>query len=140
MQAAQDKAVARSVEQGEREALVATRVLERIEPDETHVLERAPGVRLQDGRAGGQLIELGGDGVHLVQMGVEDGLEAPPTLAPGQSFDPAPELADPPSLEQGDQEQDDDGENERADEGTDVRFDEGVEIDGRAPPTGTAGV
>src|SRR6476659_9432863 len=54
VQARQDPAVAGRVEQGEREALVAAGLLERVEPDEPDPLERVPLGRLEDGGPGGQ--------------------------------------------------------------------------------------
>jgi hypothetical protein len=51
MEAAQDEAVARGVGQGEREALVAAGVLERVEADEPDPRDRPPPGGLQDRRA-----------------------------------------------------------------------------------------
>jgi hypothetical protein len=62
------------------------------------------------------------------------------TLAAGDPLDPVAEVADPPRLDDDDEQQDEDCQSERAGDGADVRFDERVEIDGRAPPAGTAGV
>ena len=60
------------VGQGEREALVAAGVLERVEPDEPDPLDRAPAGRLEHRRPGRQLVDLAGDREDLVEVGVED--------------------------------------------------------------------
>ena len=62
------------------------------------------------------------------------------TLATGNPLDPVAKMADPPRLDDDDEQQDEDCQSERTGDSADVRFDERVQIDGRAPPTGTAGV
>jgi hypothetical protein len=140
VETAHDEAVSLCVEQGEREALVAPGVLERIEPDESDLLESPPSVGLEDGRSSGELVQLGGDGIHLVDVGLEDRFETVTSLTPGDPLEPVTEPADPPCQDDDDDEQDENGEGERSDDRADIRFDERGEIDGRAPPAGTAGV
>jgi hypothetical protein len=77
VEAADDEAVPACVEEREREALVTARLLERVEPDEPDPLQRAARAALEDGRPGGQLVELTGDVVDLLEVGVEDRLDAP---------------------------------------------------------------
>jgi hypothetical protein len=72
VKAADDEAITVGIEQRQREALVSTGVLERVEPDEPDLLEGALAVRLQDRGSGRELVELGRDRIHLVDMGVED--------------------------------------------------------------------
>ena len=93
VQARQDPAVAVRVEQGQGEALVAAGLLERVVADEPDALERLPLGGLEDGRPGDDLVELAGDRVDLVEVGVEDGLEARALGAAGQAGQPGVEPA-----------------------------------------------
>ena len=140
MEAADDEAIAVRVKQRESKALVAAGVLERVEANHAHAPERPPAVGLQYRGAGRQLIQLGGDRIDLVEVGVEDAFEAAASLASGDPDDPVIEATDAPGLDDDDEEEDEDGECERADDEADIRFDERVEIDWRAPPAGSAGV
>jgi hypothetical protein len=140
METADDEAVALGVEQGQREALIAAGVLERVEPDETNLLEGPPPVGLEDGGSRSQLIELGRHGIDLVDVCLEDRFEAVASFAPCDPLEAVAEPTDPPCLDDDDEEQDENGESERGNNGADVRVDERVEIDGSAPPAGTAGV
>ena len=45
--------------------------------------------RLERPRPGGQLVDLAGDRVDLVELGLEHRLEAAPVIAPGQAGEPA---------------------------------------------------
>ena len=76
MEAADDEAVTAGVREGEGEALVAAGVLERIESNQPNPLDRSAAVGLEDRGPSRQHIELGRDRVDLVEVGVEDGLEA----------------------------------------------------------------
>jgi hypothetical protein len=71
---------------------------------------------------------------------LEDRFEAVASLAAGDPRQSVIEPGDPPCLDDDDEEQDENGEGERSDDRADIRFDERVEIDGMAPPAGTAGV
>ena len=140
MEAAQDDAVALCVQQGQGKALVATRVLEGVESNQPDLLEGSLPIRFEYRRSGGDVVELGRHRIDLVEVRIEDRLETPATLATGDSLDPVAEPADAPGLDDDDQQQDENGECERADDSADVGFDERVQVDGRAPPAGTAGV
>jgi hypothetical protein len=140
VKAAHDEPVPVCVEQRQGEALVATRLLERIEANETDTTQRLLALGLEDGRSSGKLVQLGSHRVDLVDVGVEDPLEAPSPLSAGQSLQPVAQPADPASLDDDDEEEEHDEQTDSADEGSDVRLDERVEIDGSAPPAGSAGV
>jgi hypothetical protein len=140
VEAAHHEAVSLGIEEGEREALVATGVLERIEADETDLLKRPPPVGLEDGWSRSELVQLGGNGIDLVDVRLEDRFETVTSFAARDPCQAVVEPADPSRLDDDDEEQNENRESERADDSADVRFDERVEIDGSAPPAGTAGV
>jgi hypothetical protein len=129
VEAAQDEATTERVEQGDREALVAAGVLERVEPDEAEPLDRSPAPRLEDGRTRRELVELAGNRVDLVEVGIEDCAEIGTIVAPGQAVELMSQPPDPTRLDEGDDEQDQQREPESGDGRPDVWRDEGVEID-----------
>src|SRR4051794_18475101 len=129
VQAADDEPVPERVGQRKREALVAAGVLERIEPDEPDALDRATVRRLDDRRPGGHVVERAGDREDLVEMGVEDAVQA---LAVCAARQPVEALADPAGLageEENEDQQDEDRDREPDDDGAEDRFDGGVQID-----------
>jgi hypothetical protein len=77
VEAADDEAVTARVEKREREALVAARLLERVEPHEPDTLQRPPRAALENGGARRQLVELASDLVDLLEVRIEDRLDAP---------------------------------------------------------------
>src|SRR5439155_12095638 len=117
------------VGQRERKALVAPGVLERVEPDEADALDRATARRLEHRRSGGEVVELAGDRVDLVEVGIEYRAEVGPVGSAGDPVQASPQPADPPCLDEGQHEQDERGDPEAGDGRPDVRCDEGVEID-----------
>ena len=129
MEAADHEAVAAGIGEGEREALVAAGVLERVVPNETNLLDRSPGRRLQDGRPRRKLVELAGDDADAVQMGIEDGVETPAVLAAGQAVESAAQ----PARQAGEVDHEDEQQERRdreADDGrSDDRGDGGVQVD-----------
>jgi len=62
-------------------------------------------------------------------VGVEDGLEAAPVGAPGDSVEPPAETGDPTRLDDDQDEEDDDRDPERDDGNADGWFDGGVQVD-----------
>ena len=129
VEAAHDEAVSGRIGQGQGEALVATGVLERIEPDEPDPLDRPATRRLQDGRAGRQLVQLAADRKDLVEVRVEDGIEAPAIRAAGQPIESSSQSPDLTHLAQDQGQQDEDGEAEADDDRAESRLDEGVQVD-----------
>ena len=109
MKAAHDEAVATEVSQGQGKALIAAGVLERIEPDEADSLDRSPAVRLDDCGSVGQLVELAGDRVDLVEVSVEDRLKAATIYVAGDPVEARTQAAEPAHL-------DEDGEKEHEDD------------------------
>ena len=132
VEARQHPAVARRIEQRQREALVAARLLERVVADETDPLERLSLASLRGRRGpGGQLVELARDCVHLVEMRVEDGLEALAVPAAGQTAQPGIDPAGPSGERDDGQEEQDDDDDEPDDERSEIGLDERVEVDPR---------
>jgi hypothetical protein len=129
MEAAHDEAVAPRIEQSEREALVATGLLEWVEPDEADPLDRLPSVALVDRGPGRQLVELARDLEDLLEVGVEDRLDAPTGCAAGQSLEPLLEPPDPAALENRQQQEEEDGDDQADDDRPEVRREERVEVD-----------
>jgi hypothetical protein len=115
VQAADDEAVAVAVGEGEGETLVAAGLLERIEPYETNPLDGPARLCFKDRGARRQLVELAGDGQDLVEVGVEDRLEAAALCAPGDSIETAPETRLAPRLD-GDVHEEDQNEDDEADD------------------------
>ena len=129
VEAAQDESAAPRVQQRECEALVPPGVLERIEPDERDLLEGPFRRRLEQGRTDGHLIELAGDGEDLLEMGIEDGLQASSVRSPGQAVESSRQATGPPEEEEDADEEDDDSAAEPDDDGAEIRFDEVDEVD-----------
>ena len=127
----QDPAVAARVEQRQGEALVAAGLLERVVADEPDALEGLPLGRFEDGLPGDDLVDLAGDRLDLVEMGIEHSLEAPALGAAGQAGQPGVEPARPPGESDDSDEQDQHDHAQTGDEGSEVRLDERVEIDPR---------
>jgi hypothetical protein len=76
------------VEQRDREALVAARVFERVEPDDPDPLECLPKLGFLDGRPCRQPLDIASEPVDLFKVRAEDRLEAPAVVATGHRFDP----------------------------------------------------
>jgi hypothetical protein len=129
VKAADDETGSPCVRQCEREALVAARVLERIESDQPHALNRSTADRLLDRGPSGQLVELADDRVQLVEMRVQDGIEVPALGAPGQRIEPAAEAPKLSQLEDAEKNEAEDGDTEADDDRAENRLDEGVQID-----------
>jgi hypothetical protein len=97
-------------------------------------------VGLEDRGPSRQLVELTCDGVDLVDVGVEDHLEAAAAIATRDAREPLREATDPAPLDDDDHEQDGQADGQPADEGADVGLDERVEIDRMVLRRGSAGV
>jgi len=132
VEAAHHEAVAVGIQEGQGEALVAPRVLERVEPDEADAGEGKPQVALQDGRPRLDGIEVADDLVDAREVGLEDRLEAALVAAPGEGGEAALEPADPAGLDDRQDEQQENGDRQAADDRSQVVADDGVEVDGRA--------
>ncbi len=107
VEAADDEAVVVGIEEGEGEALVAARLLERVVADEPGPLERSPTRRLEARRPGHEVVDMDADRDDPLEVGVQDGFEAPPALAPSQVVDPTLEAADPAPHDDRDRDRDD---------------------------------
>lgn len=129
VEAAHDDPVAARIDEREGEALVAAGVLERVEPDEPDPLDRAPSGSLEDGRPRRQVVELARDGVDLVDVGVEDRVEARPVRAAGEPVEPPAQPTETARLNEDENEKHEDGRAEREDRTPEIGRDEGIEID-----------
>jgi hypothetical protein len=89
VQAADDDPVLVGVKQRKREALVAAGVLERVEADEADPLECVAALGLERRGSPGQPIDVRAQPPDLRQVGLEDRLEAPSVLAPGDAIEAA---------------------------------------------------
>lgn len=134
MEAAHDEAVALRVDERQREALVAARVLERVVADQPDAREGALRIALEDRRSGGDLLDVANDLVDPTQVRFEDAFEAPLVAAARQPIEPARQLGQPPGEDDGQDRKGDEANEESDDEGAEVGGDEGIEIDGTAPP------
>ena len=110
VEAGQDPAVAVGVEEGEREALVAAGLLERVVPDETGPLECPRLAGLEDLGAPADVVDLAGDLDDLVQVRLEDRLQA---LSVRIARQPDQPRLDPPGASGEDDEDEDDEERGR---------------------------
>ncbi len=131
MEAAEDQPVIVGVEHGDREALVAARVLERVVADQTHALERLAPAHLEAGGPTVELDHLTRHAVDPIKRLAQHLLKAVTLAPPGQPGQPFVELADTAEQEQGDDEQQDDEPRQDEDDGSDRGFDKLVEFDGR---------
>jgi len=129
VEAADDEPVAGDIGQRKGEALVAARVLERVEPDEPDALDGSTAVRLEDRRARRQLVELATDRKDLVEVRIKDGVEALALLAPGQDRQPPPDAPHLPDEDEDEDNQDEDGKAEAEDDRAEDGLDEGVQVD-----------
>jgi len=129
MQAADDEPVAIPVGEGKGETLVAAGLLERIEPNEADPLDRPARLRLENRRPRRQLVELSGDGQYLVEVGVEDRLEAAALCAAGDSIEAAPQTRLAPRQHRRDHEEEQNEDDEADDDRAQIRGDESVQID-----------
>jgi hypothetical protein len=129
VEAADDEAVTAGVREGKGEALVAAGVLERVESNQPNPLDRSAAVGLEDRGPSRQHIELGRDRVNLVEVGVEDGLEAAALRTAGDAVQSVADAAKPACLNEDDQEQEEDDDRQADDDRSDVRRDQGVEVD-----------
>ena len=111
-------------------------------PVSSNGLKRTRPIRWNDRRwaassdrgPGAQLVHLAGDRVDLVEVRVEDRLEALAGLAAGQAGEPALERRRAPEQDDDEHEEHDAGDRERDDDGTDDRGDERVQIVQQHPP------
>ena len=130
MQARQHPPVASCIKEGEREALVATGLLEGVVAHQPDPLECLALRTLEDGHSGGELVELARDLVDLVEPRTEHGLEARAVPSPGQAGQPG---IDPTrsAREEHDRyaHQHEDQDKQGSDERAGIRLDEGVEVD-----------
>ena len=137
MQAAHDEPVAPGVEERDGEALVATGLLERVEPHEPDALECPAGLALDDRGTGRQLVELVGDLEDLVEMGAERRLDAPAGRSAGQPVEALLEAPDPAGRKDRLKQEKHDDDEEADDDRPEVWRKERVEVD-RGPPNGIA--
>ena len=129
MQAAHDEPVTRQVGHSQGEALVAAGVLERVEPDEPDSLDGPPTVRLEDRRSGGELVELARDRIDLVEVGVEDRLEAPTVRVPGDPIEAPAQAAKSARLDEDGEKEHEHDDGQTDDDHSDGRRDQAVEVD-----------
>jgi hypothetical protein len=139
VEAAHDEAVARRISERQGEALVATGVLERVEPDEPDALDRPATARLQNRRTRRQLVDLATDRVDLVDMSVEDRIEALALRSPGQAIEPAAQAPHLPPLDEDEDQQDEEGDAEADDDRAEDGLDGGVQVDRSILPAGREG-
>jgi hypothetical protein len=142
MEAADDEARTGRVREGEGEALVASGVLEGIEPHQTDPLDGPTPARLEDRGPGRQIVDLASDRIHLVEMGVENGTEVAIVRAAGQAVEPPAEAAKLPDMQEAQEQQAEDGDPKAGDDRAENRLDEGVQVDRsilRARSDGTDG-
>ena len=136
VEAADHEAVAVAVGERQGEALVAARLLERIEPYETNPLNRPTRIRLEDRRARRQLVQLAGDRQDLVEVSVEDCLEAAALRAPRDTVEPAPQARLATRLDSDDDEKEQNDDEKADDDGAEIGGDESVQIDRTVLPAG----
>jgi len=129
VEAADDDAVAMRVEQRDREALVATRVLERVEPHHGDPLERMAKLSFLHRRSTPESLDVPAEGVDALEMGGQDRLEAPAIVAAGDAVEPPAESAEAPG-------EDDHGEDEDETDGREAGNDrskrlgeQGIDVD-----------
>jgi hypothetical protein len=130
VEAADHEAVPAGIEDREREALVATGVLERVVANQADVAERGAQLLLDGRRPVLQLVEAPADRADALQVLAEDRLEVATARPAGQRIEAPRQAVDPAGLG----EQDDEGDDERdADDGEGdddlILLDEGLEID-----------
>jgi hypothetical protein len=127
----QDPSIARCVEKRQREALVAAGLLERVVADEPDALEGTSLCTFEDGHPRRQFVQLARDRKDLVEVRIEDSLEAVTLRATSQT-EQAP--VDPARLsrQQDDcQQEDEDEDAEHDDEGVERGLRERVDVDPR---------
>ena len=124
MEAADHDAVVVGVEQREGEALVAAGVLERIEPDESDPLERFSATDLEGPGSSGQSVDRRGDLVDPPEMRLENRLEAPAVVAPGQGLEATIDLGRPAPGEGGRRQGHHQEHDEEPDDRTEIVLDE----------------
>ena len=129
MEAADDESVALGVGQREREALVATGVLEWVEPDEGDLLDRSPRRGLEDGGPRRQLVELPRDDADAIEVRLENGIEAATFFAARQGIEPTAQAACLAGQVDDEDEQQEAGDREADDGRSDDRGDGGVQVD-----------
>jgi hypothetical protein len=84
------------VEQRDREALVAARVLERVEPHHGDPLERVAKLSLLHRRSTPESLDVAAEGMDALEIGAQDRLEAPAVATAGDAVEPAAESAEAP--------------------------------------------
>jgi hypothetical protein len=130
MQAREHPAIPVRIEQGQREALVPSGLLERVVPDETEARERLALRRFEDRGARGHGVELAGDGMDLLEMSLEHSLQAP-TIRPASKAGQAPFESRGSAREPHDRDKEgDDRGDEEQDDADEVLVDERAEVDG----------
>jgi len=134
VEAADDEPIAVAVEDREGEALVAARVLERVEADDPDSAEGAPQVSLDDRRPGSQVVDFLDGRADALKVGPEDGLEARRVRAAGQGVESPAEAAQSERQPDVEQEQCQGGDGEPDDDRAEVVLDERLEIDCGCPP------
>ena len=86
-------------------------------------------VRFEDRRPRRQLVELAGDREDLVEVGVEDRLEAAALRSAGDAVEAPPKAGLAAGLHGDDDEEEQDGDDEADDDRAEIRGDESVQID-----------
>lgn len=136
MQRTQDDPVAVDVEKGQGETLIPARILERIEPDKTHSLDRKTRVSLQRLRSLPKPVHAPGDGKDALQVGLEDRLEAALVRPAGEAVEARRQAtrASPQDHDDGDKTDDENRQGGR--QGTHMGADDRVDIDGTSLRSG----
>ena len=129
MEAGQDPTVACRVEKRQREALVAAGFLEGVVADQTDPLERLTLGGLEDDGPRSQPFKSAGDGVHRVEMRIEDCLEATAVLPSGHTVQPDVESAGPAGERHDRDDEDEDDHTQADDDRSEVRRNERVKVD-----------
>jgi hypothetical protein len=129
VEAAENDPIAGPVEQREREALVATRVLERVVADDPDPLDRPPADPLLDGGPRREPVDVPGDGRHAVEVRLEDARQGLPVGIAGERVQAPAEPPQAATLDDDDHQEDRDDDDEPDDRRSDDRCDGGVQVD-----------
>ena len=129
MEARQDPAVACRIQQREREALIAARLLERVVADETDPLERPALCGLECGGPRRQRSQVARDTIDSVELtfACVGDPRRPGARTAKSSVDPARPTDEPEDRDEQQRDDDDEADDERPE----IGLDEGVEIDPR---------
>jgi hypothetical protein len=139
METAEDETGPAGIGQGEREALVPARVLEGVEPDETDALHSSPSDGFEYRRPRRQVVDLGGNRIDTIEMGVEHAMQTRPVDTPGDGVEPATQATDLARDQQQEEKQDEDGRSEPDHGRTEHRRHGGIEVDRGVLRTGGSG-